>query len=119
MTQQLAEERRGALGATPTLDQDVEHISMLVHCASEIAKLAANAGGHLILVLLVARLWPAPLQGAGEQPPEAQATYSDGIVADHHAMEGLMVSTSRRSRREQCYRQTACWITSAGKWKPR
>lgn len=62
---------------------------MLVHCASEIAQLAANAEGHLILVLLVARLWPAPLQGAGEQPPEAQATYSDGIVADHHAMEGL------------------------------
>src|SRR5260370_7057179 len=71
--QQLAEEPRGRGCVAAALDQNVEDISVLVDRAPKIVLLAADPDEHLVHVPLVAGLWPAPLQGIGEAPAEAQA----------------------------------------------
>lgn len=51
-------------------------------------RLALDAQEHLVEMPFVARLGPAPLQGAGEQPAEAQAPLSDALVGHDHAAGG-------------------------------
>jgi len=50
--------------------------------------LAPDAKEHLVEMPFVARLGPAPLQGVGEQPAEAQAPLADGFVADRDPASG-------------------------------
>ncbi len=54
--EQLAEEPFGRAGAAPAPDQDVKHVSMLVHRAPEGMRLASGAQEHPVEVLLVVRL---------------------------------------------------------------
>ena len=56
--QQLLEEALGRLRTAPTLDQDVEHDTVLVDCPPQVALLAADAEEHLIQMPLIA--WPRP-----------------------------------------------------------
>jgi len=86
--QQLAKEPRGRLGIAPALDQDVEHVAVLIHRAPEMVQLAADADEHLVHESLVAWPWPTPLQRGGEQPAEAQALCADALLANHDAVGG-------------------------------
>jgi len=58
-------------------------VAVLIDGPPEVMQLAADADEHFVQVPLVARLGPAPLQGVGEQPAEAQAPLADALVADH------------------------------------
>ena len=86
--QQLAQEPLGGPGIAPALDEDVEHMAVLVHRPPEVVLLAADADEHLIHVLFVARPWPAPLQLIRELPTKAQAPLADALVTDHDAAGG-------------------------------
>jgi hypothetical protein len=71
-------------------------VAVLIDGPPEVMQLAADADEHFVQVPLVARLGPAPLQGVGEQPAEAQAPLADALVADHDPARGqdqLDVST--------------------------
>ena len=86
--QQLAKEALGCMGIAPALNQDVEHVPVLIHGAPKVMHLAADAQEHLVEEPFVARPWPAPLQRVGELPAEAQAPLADGLVADHDPARG-------------------------------
>ena len=80
----LAEEPLGGSGIASALHQDVEHVTVLVHCAPEKVQFAADADEHLVREPFVARPRPTALQLVREQPAEAQPPVPDGLVADHN-----------------------------------
>ncbi len=69
--QQLAEEPLGRFGLAPALDQDVEHMAVLVHRAPKGVHLAADAEERLAEMPLAARFQPAPLDRRLRPPPAA------------------------------------------------
>ncbi len=79
------EETAWCFSTTPALDEDVEHLAVLVHRTPEGVQLAPDADEHRVEVPRVARPWTAPLQRGGKQPAEAQAPLADSFVADQDA----------------------------------
>ena len=61
---------------------------MLINRSPQIMEFAPDANEHLIQKPFVAGLRPAPLEALGISPPEAQAPFTDGLVADHDAPSG-------------------------------
>jgi hypothetical protein len=70
------------------LDEDIEHVAVLVDSASKVMQLAANAHEHLVHESLVARPGPTSLQRIGKLPAEAYALPAEVLIADHHAAGG-------------------------------
>jgi hypothetical protein len=59
--EQLPEELRGGMLVSPTLDQDIEGMAVLIHRPPEVVSLATDREEHLVEVPLVARLGaPSP-----------------------------------------------------------
>jgi len=79
--EQLAEEPFSSFGIAPALDQDVEHVAVLVHGAPKAKHLARDADQHTVELPFVARLRPAPLQCVGEQPAETAAMLFWALLA--------------------------------------
>jgi hypothetical protein len=77
----LASRRRsappGEVGVA--LTQNVEDIPVLIDRPPEVVKLPADPNENFIQMPLVARLWPAALQGCGKHPAEAQAPFADAF----------------------------------------
>jgi hypothetical protein len=86
--QQLAKEALGRLGVAAALDQHVKHVAMLINRSPEVVQFASDADKHFIQKPFVSGLWPAPLEAVGIGPPEAQAPFTDSLVADHDASCG-------------------------------
>jgi hypothetical protein len=89
------------------LDQDVEHVAVLIDGPPEIVQFAANPHEHLIEKLFVPGPRPAPLEALGISSPDAQTPFTDGLVVDLIPRAARINSTSRRLRLKQCYNQKA------------
>jgi hypothetical protein len=83
--EQFAEELYGALGVSAGLDQDVEHVSLLVDGAPEVVLLAVDADLHLVEVPFIAGSRSAAAQPVGVGLPEFVAPLPDGLVGDDNA----------------------------------
>jgi hypothetical protein len=83
--QQLAKEALGGLRVTPALHQNIKHVAMLINGSPEVVQFAADPHEHLIQEPLVSGLWPPLLERFGIGAPEAQAPFTDCLVADHDA----------------------------------
>ncbi len=71
--QQLAKESLGCLGAAPALDEDVEHVAVLIGRAQEVMQLAPDADEHLIQKPFVASVLHGPGGNRGRFPGEMVA----------------------------------------------
>jgi hypothetical protein len=96
--QQLAKETFGRLRVPSALDQHIEYIPVLINGPPEVVQFASDADKHLIQKLLVAGLRPPHLEAVGVSSSEAQAPFTDCLVADHDA-----------SRRQDCLVAERCW----------
>ncbi len=83
--QQLAKEALGRLLVATALDQDVEHVAMLINGSPQIMEFASDTNEHFIQEPSVSGLRPPPLQRFGIGASEAQAPFTDSLVADHDA----------------------------------
>ncbi len=89
--QQLPEESYRGAPIPPRLDQDVEHVAVLVHRAPEILLAAVECDEQFVEMPRVA-LWTAqPPERAGVVPAECQAPLPDGFVSDRNAPLGQQV----------------------------
>ena len=61
---------------------------MLINGSPEIVQFASDANEHFIQKPFVSGLRPPPLQGLGIGAPEAQAPFTDRLVADHDSSRG-------------------------------
>jgi len=94
--QQLAKETLGGLCIAPALDEDVEHVAVLVDRAPEIMRLALDADEHLVHEPFVARLWPPPLSAFANSWPKSrlQSRMASSLTTTPRA--AMINSTSRR-----------------------
>jgi hypothetical protein len=83
--QQLAKETFGCFRVPSALDQHIEYIPVLINGPPEVVQFASDADKHLIQKLLVAGLRPPHLEAVGVSSSEAQAPFTDCLVADHDA----------------------------------
>src|SRR3954466_2782178 len=58
---------------------------MLINGLPEIMQFASDADKHFIQKPFVSGLWPAPLEAVGVGSAEAEAPFTDRLVADHDA----------------------------------
>ena len=83
--EQFAEELYGGLGVSAGLDEDVEHVALLVDGAPEIVLLAVDANVHLVEVPFIAGSRSAAAQPGDVGVPEFVAPLPDGLVGDDNA----------------------------------
>src|SRR5271166_5869542 len=82
--EQLAEKSLGCFGVSPRLDQDVEHVAVLVDRAPQVMRDAVDLDENLIEVPFIAGARSAPTQLVGVVRPELGTPGSDRLVGEHH-----------------------------------
>ncbi len=80
--EQLAKELLGGLLIPPTLDQDVEHIVVLVDSTPQVMAFAIDREKHLIKMPLVPWLGAATLQPIRVILPKLETLLADGFMGD-------------------------------------
>jgi len=80
--EQRAEESFGGHRISAGLDQNVEHVAVLVDRAPQLVLRAVDPDEHFVAVPFVTGPWPASAQPAGVGLPEFGAPASDRFVAD-------------------------------------
>ena len=80
--EQRAEESFGGHRISAGLDQNVEHVAVLVDRAPQVVLRAVDPDEHFVAVPFVTGPWPASAQPAGVGLPEFGAPASDRFVAD-------------------------------------
>ena len=80
--QQLTEEAFGGTPIAARLEQDVDHIAVLVDGAPEIMLLALDSQEEFIQVPRIAQPTLSPLEGTGVFGTELPTPLSDGFVGD-------------------------------------
>jgi len=83
--EQFAEELLRCRLVPPALDQDIQHVAMLIDGAPQVVRFAADLDENLVQMPFVARLRPTLPQLIGVLLPDAQAPLSNAFVRDLHA----------------------------------
>jgi hypothetical protein len=83
--EQLAEEFLGRMLVPPTLDQDIQDMTVLIHCPPERVACATNRQEYLIQVPLIPGLSPAVAQLIGIRLPELLAPLPDRFIGHDDA----------------------------------
>jgi hypothetical protein len=80
--EQLAEESFGGHRISAGLDQNVEHVAVLVDRAPKVVPRAVDPDEHFVTVPFVTGQWAASAQPAGVGLPEFRAPAADRFLAD-------------------------------------
>ncbi len=80
--QQLTEEAFGGAGVSPSLNQDIKHITVLINAAPEILSSTLDRDEHLIQVPRVAQTALSPLHAASVFRAELEAPQTNGFVGN-------------------------------------
>jgi hypothetical protein len=82
--EQPTEEPLGRRGVAPGLDQDVQHIAVLVNRPPQVADLSPDGDEHLVEVPLISRTGPATAQLVGIGLAELATPLPDRLVGHHN-----------------------------------
>ena len=80
--QQLPKEALRRTLITTRLDEDIDHITILINCTPEILPLTLDSDEHLIQVPRVAQATLSPLERPGVVGTELQAPLADSLMRD-------------------------------------
>ena len=104
--QQLAEELLGGSFVPPALDQDIEHIPMLINRAPKIVVFRIDGEEHLVEMPLVAGLCPSPAQLIGILLAELPTPLAYRFIAQYDAASGhkfFHIAITKRESKVQPY----------------
>jgi hypothetical protein len=132
LPERLADELSGRGLVPPALDQDLQHLALVVDRAPEVHPLAGNANDHFIEVPAPAGPWARLPKVPRDRRPEitahgvalrAQHPTSDRLIGDIQPRLGQKLlgpsgNAARRclplAQREPEKSHTACWMTADG-----
>jgi len=80
--QQLTEEAFGSTSVTTRLDEDIDHVTILINRTPEILPLTLNGDEHLIQVPRVAQTALSPLYAASVFRAELEAPQTNSFVGN-------------------------------------
>ena len=81
--QQLTEETFSCTPIATQLDEDVDHITVLVNGAPEIVSLTPNVHEEFIQVPRIAQATLSPIEGTGVRGAELSTPLPDALVGDN------------------------------------
>jgi hypothetical protein len=83
--EELTEELLRRVRVPSPLHQDIEHISVLIHCTPQVVALFVDRDEHLIQMPCITRTGTAPTQSIRIGLAELPAPFADGFVRDDDA----------------------------------
>ncbi len=86
--EQLPEQYQGSLLVATFLDQDVEHLALVVDGAPQPHAPAADLADHLVEAPATGGRWPGAPEILGVEPAELQRPGADRLIADVDAAGG-------------------------------
>ena len=98
--EQLAEELLGGHRVSAWLDQDVEHIAVLIDRAPQVVDRAVDADEDLVEVPFVAGPGLAPAQPVGVELPKLRSPLPDRLVTDRNATRKHQLLDLTKAQRE-------------------
>jgi hypothetical protein len=86
--EQLAKELLGSLFVASALEEDIEHIPMLINCAPQIVQFAVDFKKHLVEVPFITGLGTSTTELVGILLAKLLASLADGLVGHYDASGG-------------------------------
>ncbi len=80
--QELAEEFLSRLLISAALDQDIQHIAILIHCTPEVMETTIDLEEHLVEMPSIAGSRRSAAQAVGVSLTELEAPFSDSLIAE-------------------------------------
>jgi hypothetical protein len=99
--QQLTEELLGSFLVSSALDEDVQHLTFLVHCSPEVVNTAVDTDEHLIQVPQITWSGTPTTQAISISLPELQAPLANSLVGEGDAAHRHVAAIERSGGEHQ------------------